>query len=251
MDSNSYSIQLKAGIFLLIGLSAVFSLVVYFGRFSQWTEHSYPIIVHYSNANGLLKGADVLLAGARIGTVDVAPTILPNMKEVMVRLSINGNIKIPKQSLFSIGSSGLLGDRFVIISIDEDAVIDDFLPPGAVVTGVREANIADLQRQVGEIVPKVERAMNNITQLTETFKKDVFNKKGIQEIQDSLANIRQTTASAVVASHQAERVMTDADLFLKKGSETMDAAKGAADDLKGFIRNLKQHGIIFYRDTSK
>ncbi len=244
MDSNSYSVQLKAGIFLLIGLASVFSLVVYFGRFSQWTEHSYSVIVHYSNANGLLKGADVLLAGARIGDVEQAPMILPDMKAVQVRLRINGNIKIPKKSLFSIGSSGLLGDRFVTVSIDEDAELDDVLPPGSVVEGMREANIADLQRQVGEIMPKVERAVNNITQITETFKKDIFNKKGVKDIQDSLSNI-------AAASQQAEKAMADATLFVKKGNETMDSAKGAANDLKAFISNLKQHGIIFYRDSAK
>ncbi|MEI6416664.1 MAG: MlaD family protein [Verrucomicrobiota bacterium] len=244
MDSNSYSVQLKAGIFLLIGLFAVFSLVVYFGRFSQWTEHSYPIIVHYTNANGLLKGADVLLAGARIGDVEQAPMILPNMKEVQVRLRINGNVKLPKQSLFSIGSSGLLGDRFVTVAINEDAALDDVLPPGSVVEGMREANIADLQRQVGEIMPKVEKAVSNITQITDTFKKDIFNKKGVKDIQDSLANI-------TAASQQAEKTMADATLFVKKGNETMDSAKGAADDMKAFINNLRKHGIIFYRDTAK
>lgn len=244
MDSNSYSVQLKAGIFLLIGLAAVFSLVVYFGRFSQWTEHSYPIIVHYSNANGLLKGADVLLAGARIGDVEQAPMILSDMKAVQVKLRINGNIKIPKKSLFSIGSSGLLGDRFVTVSIDEDADLNDVLSPNSVVEGMREANIADLQRQVGEIMPKVEKAVNNITQITETFKKDIFNKKGVQDIQNSLANI-------AAASQQAEKAMADATLFVKKGNETMDSAKGAANDLKAFISNLRQHGVIFYRDTAK
>lgn len=244
MDSNSYSVQLKAGIFLLIGLAAVFSLVVYFGRFSQWTQHSYPIIVRYSNANGLLKGADVLLAGARIGDVEQAPVILPDMKAVQVKLRINGNVKIPKKSLFSIGSSGLLGDRFVTVSVNEDAELDDVLPPNSVVEGMREANIADLQRQVGEIMPKVEKAVSNITQITETFKKDIFNKKGVKDIQDSLDNI-------AAASQQAERVMADATIFVKKGNETMDSAKVAAVELKGFISNLKQHGIIFYRDTAK
>ena len=77
MDSNNFSTQLRAGFFLLIGLLSICLLVLYFGRFSQWTEHSYPIIVEYSNANGLLKGADVLLAGARIGDVEKAPVVLP------------------------------------------------------------------------------------------------------------------------------------------------------------------------------
>ena len=30
----------------------------------------------------------------------------------------------------------------------------------------------------------------------------------------------------------------------------MDSVNGAAGDLKAFIVNLRQHGIIFYRDTA-
>jgi hypothetical protein len=30
----------------------------------------------------------------------------------------------------------------------------------------------------------------------------------------------------------------------------MDSLQGSAVDLKAFIANLKQHGIIFYRDTA-
>ena len=44
--------------------------------------------------------------------------------------------------------------------------------------------------------------------------------------------------------------MDQTSTFLRKGNETMDSAKGAAGDLKAFISNLRQHGIIFYRDTA-
>ncbi len=251
MDSNNFSTQLRAGFFLLIGLLSICLLVLYFGRFSQWTEHSYPIIVEYSNANGLLKGADVLLAGARIGDVEKAPVVLPSMKGVSVRLRIDGKVKIPKQSVFSIGSSGLLGDRFVTVILNDDATMDDILPPNSVVQGERESNIADLQKQIGDIMPKIEKAVSNITQITDSLRKDVFNKKGVTDIQESLSNIHKTTASLAVTSQGAEKVIQESSLFLKKGNETMDSAKGAADDLKAFISNLRQHGIIFYRNTAK
>lgn len=251
MDSTNFSTQLRAGIFLFIGLFAICSLVLYFGRFSQWSQHYYPITVQYTNANGLLKGADVLLAGARIGDVEKAPVVLPDMRGVAVLLRIDDHVKIPKQSTISIGSSGLLGDRFVTVSIKPDADLHDCLAPGSILTGERESNIADLQRQVGEIMPKIDQAVSNITTITEHLKSDLFNKKGMTEMQESLSNIHQATASFATSSKQIEGVIHETSTFLNKGNETMDSAKGAADDLKAFINNLRHHGIIFYRDTAK
>ena len=244
MDTNNYSTQLRAGFFLFLGLGAIAALVLYFGRFSQWTQKSYPITIEYSNASGVLKGADVLLAGARIGGVKKGPVVLPNMQGVAVLLEIDENVKIPKQSVFSIGSSGLLGDRFITVTMQEDADRNDVIPHNAVLQGERESSIADLQQQIGTIMPKVEKAVGNINLITERLKSDIFNKKGITEMQQTLSNVHLTTENLADSSKQV-------GAFLKKGNETMDSAKGAANDLKAFIENLRHHGIIFYRDTAK
>lgn len=251
MDSSNLSTQLRAGIFFLIGLFCIGSLVVYFGRFSQWTQNHYTITVEYENASGLLKGADVLLAGARIGEVEKAPVLLPTMRGVAVKLSIDNQVKIPKQSLFAIGSSGLLGDRFVTLSINEGADISDVLPANAVVHGERESNLADLEEQIGEILPKVSDAVANIAAITDGLKSNIFNKKGLNDLQESMANIHKTTDTFVSSSKQFEEVIDQASLFLNKGNKTMTSAEGATEDLKLFLKNLRRHGIIFYRDSSK
>lgn len=251
MDSSNFSTQLRAGIFFLIGLISLASLVLYFGRFSQWTHNHYTITVEYTNANGLLKGADVLLSGARIGEVKKPPVILPSMKGVSVELSIDKSVKIPKKSLFSIGSSGLLGDRFVTVTIDENAEITDVLAPNAVVQGQRESNLADLEEQIGEILPKVNQVVGNISTITERLKTGVFNEKGVNHLQESLANIHETTDAFASSSKQLDDLMGQATIFLDNGNKTMKMANGATEDLKLFLANLRRHGIIFYRDTAK
>ena len=244
MDSTNYSTQIRAGIFLFIGLFTICSLVLYFGRFSEWSENYYPITVEYANANGLLKGADVLLAGAHIGSVAIPPVVLPNMRGVSVGLRIDAHVKIPKESTISIGSSGLLGDRFVTVTIKEGADMNDFIAPNSVIQGERESNIADLQRQVGEIVPKIDHVVSNINAITDHLNKDIFNKKGVNEMQESISNIHAATA-------QIDGVLHQTATFLNKGNQAMDSAKGAADDMKAFLNNLRHHGIIFYRDTAQ
>ena len=244
MDTCKTSTQIRAGIFLFIGIAAICSLVLYFGRFSEWSENYYPLKVEYANANGLLKGAEVLLAGAHIGNVSIPPIVLPNMRGVSVGLRIDAKVKLPKKSIFSIGSSGLLGDRYVTVTIEDGAVMDDYITPGSVIQGFRESNISDLQQQVGEIIPKIDRVVSNISSITDHLNKDILNKKGVMEMEESLSNIHAATAQIDSLLHQTAT-------FLNKGNQAMDSAKGAADDMKAFLNNLRHHGIIFYRDTAQ
>ncbi len=250
MDTNSKVTQFKAGFFVLLGLISIGALILYFGRFGESVKKFYPLTVEYRNASGLLKGADVLLAGARIGEVSDAPKVLPNMQGVEVKLKIDEAVQIPQGSVFSIGSSGLLGDRFVTVTMREDALDQKPIPAGSSVHGERESSIADLQRQIGEVLPKVYDAVENINEITDKLKKDVFNEQGVRNLQLTLQNFKITSEALAASSGQIKGVTDQATLFLKKGNNAMESASGAAGDLKVFIANLRQHGIIFYRDTT-
>ncbi|MFY8269443.1 MAG: MlaD family protein, partial [Terrimicrobiaceae bacterium] len=78
MSSEDRGTQIKVGIFILIGLVTVGLMVVYFGRLGEGLANYYNVRVEFSNASGLLRGSEVLLAGAKVGRVTNPPTILPD-----------------------------------------------------------------------------------------------------------------------------------------------------------------------------
>jgi virulence factor Mce-like protein len=250
MDTTNSRIQLKAGLFMLLGLICIGSLVLYFGRFSGGVKNYYTITVEYRNASGLYKGGDVLLAGAKIGEIADSPSILADMKGVAVPLKINGKVQIPDGSVFSIGSSGLLGDSFVTVTMSEAAFNQKPIPHGAVVQGARASSMADLQKQISEVMPKIDSAVENINVITTRLKQEVFNEQGVKNLQVTLSNFRTTSDALAASSGQIKSITSEANVFIKKGNETMDSAKGAAIDLKAFIANLRQHGVLFYRDSA-
>ena len=252
MDKSNLSTQLRAGFFMLLGFLCIGSLVIYFGRFGESVKKYYMLTVEYRNASGLLKGADVMLAGAKIGEVATAPSVLPDMKGVSVPLKISESVRIPEGSIFSIGSSGLLGDHFVTVTLGSETSNLKPIAPGSVITnGMSESSISEIQRQMhDEILPKLNTALDNIGVVTLALKRDVFNEQGVRNLQATLSNFRVTSDALAASSGQIRQVVDQASLFLRKGNLTMDSAKGAAGDLKVFIANLRQHGILFYRDTT-
>ena len=72
----------------------------------------------------------------------------------------------------------------------------------------------------------------------------------MKNLQVTMANFRTTSDALVSASGQIKGITSQATTFLKKGNETMDSARSTTTDLKAFILNLRQHGIIFYKDTA-
>src|SRR3954462_8100014 len=112
-NPNEKALELRVGLFVVVGLAALAALVVQFGRVGEGFKTYYEITVRFPDASGLLKGSDVLLAGAKIGKVSGGPRMVPEGNGVDVPLKIYSYIKIPEGSKISVGSSGLLGDRFV------------------------------------------------------------------------------------------------------------------------------------------
>src|SRR6266498_1972703 len=113
MNRHERGLEFKVGILVFVGLAMLGALVVQFGRLGEGFKRYYTITVRFNDAGGLLKGTDVLLAGARIGKVAGGPKLVREGGGVAVPLKIYDYIKIPEGTKFTVGSSGLLGDRFV------------------------------------------------------------------------------------------------------------------------------------------
>src|SRR6266849_8924122 len=134
MNEQERGIEAKVGAFVFLGFSVLAALVVQFGRIGEGWKTYYPLTVRFTDASGLLKGSDVLLAGAKIGRVSGGPRIVREGNGVAVPLKIYDYVKIPEGSKFTVGSSGLLGDRFVSV-IMPPGVPKTFLQPNTYLNG--------------------------------------------------------------------------------------------------------------------
>ena len=253
MTSKERASQLRVGIFMAIGLLAIGLMVVYFGRFGESIHGAYRIRVEYSNASGIYKGASVLLAGAKIGSVENNPVILPNMDGVYVNLRIFEEVKIPTASEFSIGSSGLLGDRFIQIVLGKDAKSAPPIVPGAVIQGKSEAGMGDVFDQAASLLTDVQTAVGNINKVAEKLNTEVFKDTTIANLSTTLANLKEASTAVSEASQKIDGVVkkageaidsgkqtfTSANETFTSANQTFTSAKSAADDLKKAIGDLR------------
>ena len=286
MTREDQKTQAKVGIFILIGLIVIGSMVVYFGRLGDSVTGTYNLRLEFPNASGLLKGAEVLLAGARVGRVAEGPKLLPNMEGVSVNLRIADNVKIPSASTFSIGSSGLLGDKYIQIILKEGAKESAPIAPESVVKGVYDTGgIGGMADSAGELMTELRTAISKINSVAAKIDSGVLSEEGVRSISETLKNLKTTSEKLAEASANVDKVVAQAGTAIEGGQATMDSAKKAADEfqkaladirsllrevrqgrgalgtlvsdrevadnLRALVANLRRYGILWYRDGEK
>ena len=107
--------EMLVGIFLLIGIIAITFLALRIGDFQLLNNQQYIIKAEFTSASGLKKGAHVELAGVSVGKVT---NIIFNPETYLaeVHIAIENSIQIPDDSIASIRTSGIIGDKFLKIS---------------------------------------------------------------------------------------------------------------------------------------
>jgi phospholipid/cholesterol/gamma-HCH transport system substrate-binding protein len=284
MTEHERGLEFKVGAFVFVGLAMLCALVVQFGRLGEGFKTYYPLTVRFSDASGLLKGSDVLLAGAKIGKVAGGPRMVREGNGVEVPLKIYDYIKIPEGSKITVGSSGLLGDRFVNVTMPPGQP-KNFIAPKSYIVGTRETGIDDLTRQGGELVGDLRKAVQNIDTTVTRLNQEALSPATMQNWKASVEHLNDTTASLAESSKKLDAVVDtagsamgsirkDADdmqLVIADARKTVQAATQAfrqategkgllaalltnqelANDLRALISNLRAHGVLFYRDSGE
>jgi ABC-type transporter Mla subunit MlaD len=277
MSSEDKGTQIKVGLFILIGLLTVGMMVVYFGRLGEGFSSYYNVKVEFTNASGLLRGSEILLAGAKVGRITNEPVILPDMRGVYVDVRILDQVKIPVGSKFSIGSSGLLGDKYIEISLDGAGAEKGFIKAGDVLKGSESSGgIAGMAEGAGALIGDLRTTVGNINAVVQKLDSTIHSKDELASISATMKNLETATGRIADASKQFDTTMTS-------GKATMDSAKKAADELqqtlsaihklvdqaksgsgvlgtlisnremannlRSLVLNLRKHGILWYKDT--
>ena len=106
----------------------------------------YDINARFLKVGGLNVGSDVRINGIKVGTV-IAQNLDPEDYVADVKLSISSNIQLPKDSVVSIVSDGLVGNKFIKI---EPGKSKEFLQNGDSVANTKD--FKTLEDMVGEII---------------------------------------------------------------------------------------------------
>lgn len=116
----------KVGAFTIIGIVLFIAGILFVGRIDIWAKPQMTITGDFTQVNGLKNGNQVKFSGVAIGTVsdiEITP------RGVVVKMKLDEKTQIPSDSIFSLGSDGFLGDKFIQISPGQSKYIYKMVTP--------------------------------------------------------------------------------------------------------------------------
>lgn len=120
------NLEMIVGLFLLAGFASFSWLAVKMGDIRFFMEESYPVTARFISISGLKEGAVVELAGVKVGKVS-GISLDGAEYEAVVELDINDEVKLQDDSIASIRTAGIIGDRYIKLTPGGS---EDYLLPG-------------------------------------------------------------------------------------------------------------------------
>jgi phospholipid/cholesterol/gamma-HCH transport system substrate-binding protein len=127
MARRSVAEVLTGAVVLVLAAGFLGYAVAHSGRTSV---SGYTLTAKFEHIDGMGVGADVRLAGVKIGSVEGA-SIDPKSFDAVVTFSVRDDIKLPKDSAAIITSESLLGGKYLSLQPGGDEAV---LQPGQAIT---------------------------------------------------------------------------------------------------------------------
>jgi phospholipid/cholesterol/gamma-HCH transport system substrate-binding protein len=116
-------VNIAVGLFLVLGILALGYLSIKLGRVTLLGASGYAVTVDFPSVGGLKAGSTVEIAGVEIGRVE---SIGLADYQARVVLRLQRDVKLQDDSIASIKTKGLIGEKYVRISPGGS---DKIIPP--------------------------------------------------------------------------------------------------------------------------
>ncbi len=123
------TLEFAVGLFILIGFGAFVYLALQLGEVPFLRQSStYVLRAEFDNVAGIKKGASVQVAGVTVG--EVAEISLSDTEAALLTLRIEKSLKVSVDSIASVKSQGIIGDKFIQLNLGGD---EKKFEPGAII----------------------------------------------------------------------------------------------------------------------
>lgn len=231
--------QLRIGALVLVGIALFIGFVLSIGKRSTLFQEKYSLWTSFSSTEGLAVGSPVRLAGVTVGNVTrITFGREPRDRRIAVTLSVERRVqdRIREDSVASIGTIGLVGDKVLEITVGSH-------DRPALQTGAQLASVdpPDYFR----LLQKGDRILDNVTRISASL--DEFLSGGgktekrtltdaLRSLQTTLLEIEkgQGLAHALIYGKEGTVLLGRVDRM----AQTLERLAGAIETERGLLHAL-------------
>lgn len=129
------TLETIVGMFMIAGFGALVYLALHLGEVSIFSDsRTYLLNAEFDNVSGIKKGAAVQVAGVVVGNIEGIR--LGEDQYAVLTMRLDKTLKVPVDSIASVKSQGIIGDKFIQISLGGD---EEMYAAGDIVTDTESA----------------------------------------------------------------------------------------------------------------
>ena len=219
-DPKFKHLETVVGAFLIAALAAVVSMVVVIGMEKDLFAEKYHLRFRTESGSGFTQGMPVKLSGFRIGRIKKIS--LDEQAKVVVRMQIDRKYRkwIRADSIATLLKEGFVGDSVLNISVGSPG--SPMLPDDDFIPFTEEKGLNELAREFSDSVKSVLLEVRGTVAYINDPKGD---------IKQTLANIRQLSASLEETRRHADALLLTTTDGLGRVGPVMDNLATALDNV--------------------
>ncbi len=230
-------IEIKVGLFVLVGLLLLATLSILFSSGTAFYRNTYELRLKSGDVGGIKTGASVLMRGVKIG--NVAGTKLdPDGKGVTIFLKIDNRQPLFNNARFEIEQSGFLGDRFIAIYPGDDT--GQRLAAGDEVQARSPFNMQEAVATATSTLSKISQATTNLDAAVSDVRRLVLTEETLGKFGASLDRFAAMTVEAQAAVSSLNALVATNSQPVTAAVSNLNSFTGQLPPLATYVHSLVQ-----------
>jgi len=204
---NKSKVEWKVGLFVLMGLALAAVMVM---RFSKGTGFARTYLLHLQarDAGGIIPGSSVLMSGVPIGSIEEIH-LAPDGSSVTMEAQIFTDYKISSNAVFSIGTVGFLGDRYIGVSAGKPDFTKKigYRQPGDYVNVVEAFDFSEVAESASGLMNRLSGTVDQLSNAVVRLDKTVLSDQSLSNVTSALANVRGLSEKAAAAVENVDALV--------------------------------------------
>ncbi len=219
--NKEISRNIRLGFFVVAGLILLISSLYMIGSKRNLFNSTIKVNVTFHNVNGLIEGNNVRFSGIDVGTVSKIEIASDTILHVELVIDKSVAKFISSNSIASIGTDGLMGNKLVNISPGDGT--GKSIEEGAILSAIKPIDMDEALRTLSKTNDNLQFISNDVKVITQRFSSKntlwsvLLDSNVAKNLKQSIININTTTKNTSDFAQNLNSTMVD----IKNGKGTL------------------------------
>lgn len=206
--------NVQLGLFVTIGLAFLIAALYLIGSNRNLFDQTFEVNATFYNVNGLTKGNNVRFSGINVGTIKRVEIISDTSVKVTMIIENQTRKFIKKNSVATVGTDGLMGNKLVNIS-NPSASLGEIIEEGDMLISIKPLETDQMMRTLDLTNDNLYAITTNLKKVTQKLDNNnslwsILSDSTLAfNVNQSIANIRLTSQHAVIFTRDLSYLLHD------------------------------------------